>query len=243
MAAKKKKKGKAKAHPGLAARALALQAYTMSPKFLRVFISMILAPLSVRAADNPAPGSPATAAPAETPGPKLTPAEAYKIFVEQMVTAENLTDLAAKMDTMIDEVDPADGSSGVAQSASHAETVNGLNLEFTVIRAPEAIMYHAGVSRKNHELLKYRDATIVFALMCDRIGLTHPIQITEGEKPVFHARWLIKPSEWKVLRKKMLEVRAKNRAEKNLFNAVTAAVTKEVNARAAASSQNKSRPW
>lgn len=156
-----------------------------------------------------------------------------------MVSPENLTDLVAKMDSVIDEADNADGSSPQAQNASHAETRNGFLLEFSVIRAPEAILYYAGISRKNTELLKYKDATMLMALFCDRIGLTHPIHITEGEKPVFHAQWLIKPTDWKVMRKKMLEMRAASRAEKNLYTVMRSAVTQEVNARVAATNSNK----
>lgn len=216
----------------------------MSSKFFWILLPIVIGAGPAGAAGNAGPAAPSASAPADktapAPPPNLTPAEAYKTFVEQMVTAENLTDLVTKMDTMIDEIDPADGSSGVAQSATRADTANGLHLEFSIIRAPEAIMYHAGLSRKNEEMLKYREATIVFALLCDRVGLTHPIHITEGEKPVFHARWLIKPTEWKVMRKKMLEVRTASRAEKNLFTVTSAAVTQEVNARAAAT-QSKSR--
>ena len=237
---KEGKKGQSeRTYPRLAACGSAVQGFMMSSKPFGIFISMLFGASTVQAADNPTGAlPPATAAPAAAPAPSLTPAEAYQSFVQQLVTLENLVDLVAQMDTIIDQADNADGSSGLAQNAARADTKSGLHLEFSVIRAPEATMYYAGLSRKNDEMLKYKEATMIFALFCDRIGLTHPIHVTEGEKPVFHAQWLIKPTEWKALRKKILEVRAASRAEKNLFNAMTAAVTQEVNARVAATQSN-----
>ena len=173
--------------------------------------------------------------------PPATPAEAYQEFLVDMVSPQNLADLVEKIDKVIDEADNADGSSNQANNSGNADTRNGFHLEFSVIRAPEAILYYAGVSRKDYETLKYRDATMVLALLCNRVGLTHPIQISEGEKPIFHAQWLINPKEWKAMRKKMLEVRAANRAEKNLYTAMRNAVTEEVNARVSTNLSNSSR--
>lgn len=226
-------------HPKLALRAPGRQLREMSSNALWIFLPLLLLNVTSVPAAESTPAS--TAAPAPPPAaPPLTPAQEYQNFLQQMVSAENLTDLVMKMDTVIDEADSADHPSQSAHNAARADTRNGFHLEFSVIHSPEAILYYAGISRKNDEMLKYKEATMLFALFCDRVGLTHPFHVSEGEKPVFHAQWLIKPSEWKVFRKKMLEVRAANRAEKNVFTAMTTAVTAEVNARVATTQSNTS---
>jgi|GEM_PF-5082777 len=211
----------------------------MTSKAFGIFLSALLGVSTLQAVDGP-PAASAPAGPAPAPAaapvtkPAATPAEAYQAFLEQMVSPQNMTDLVAKMDAVIDEADNANGQGNPGQSVARADTRNGIHLEFSVVHAPEAILYYAGLWRKDYEPFKFQEATLVLALFCNRVGLTHPIHITEGEKPVFHAQWLIKPTEWKAMRKKMLEVRAANRAEKNLYTAMHQAVTEEVDARVTA---------
>ena len=71
------------------------------------------------------------------------------------------------------------------------------------------------------------------------MGLPHPINVTEGDKPIFYAQWLIKPSTWKKMRKMMIKVRAENRAEKDPLRAFTAAVNRELEARAETAMRNR----
>jgi hypothetical protein len=48
---------------------------------------------------------------------------------------------------------------------------------------------------------------------------------------VFYVQWLIKPKEWKAVRKMMLKVRASNRAEKDVSKAFMLAIDREMSAR------------
>lgn len=169
------------------------------------------------------------AADAPVSAPSLSPAEGYRVFAAQMVSPENLAEFVAKSDALIDQGEDTQAGSG--RNVVRTDTKNGFHLEFSVLTTSEAIMYYAVISRGG-ELLKYPEATTMLSLFCDRIGLTHPIHITEGERPIFYAQWLIKPKEWKSLRKKMLEVRKANRAEKDLIKALNVAVDREMTARA-----------
>lgn len=165
---------------------------------------------------------------------KAAAAKAYGEFLSQLTKPENLIEFVEKTDRMIDEAEPSDKDKGnVGQTSSAADTRIGLHLEFAVIRTPEAILYYASLSRKNEEPLRYADAATLLAFVCDRAGLTHPVDIKEGEKPIFHAQWLLKPTEWKAMRKKMLEVRAYNRSQKDIGKAMRTAVNDEVSARMA----------
>lgn len=169
------------------------------------------------------------AAETSTPPPAApSPAQAYQAFVAQMSTPENLADSIARMDEMIDQ--------GESSSAwVRADTRSGLHFDFCYTPSDMAVLYYIVISRKGGEApLEYADAAKMAALFCDRAGLPHPVELTEGEKPAFAGRWLIKPSEWKAMKKKMLQVRAENRSEKNPTKAFEAALVRELKARGVA---------
>lgn len=141
---------------------------------------------------------------------------------------EALTDFVKVSDALIDQVDPAEGNG----QALNAETKSGLSLQFSTIKNELATMYYFSVSRKGEEL-HYSEAVKLAALFGDRVGLTHPIIVKEGEKPIFYCEWLIKPKEWKKYRKSMLEQRAKNRQITDVVAAFNLAVQRELSARSA----------
>ena len=91
-------------------------------------------------------------------------------------------------------------------------------------------MYYFVFSRNGQDL-RYDDATRMIALFCDRVGLPHPVTVREGEKPVFTAQWLIKPSEWKAMSKMIQKTRVQNRAEKDPQQALKSAIMRELAAR------------
>lgn len=168
-----------------------------------------------------------------SPGQNLTPpkeAQEYGEFLTKLGTPENLLDFAEKADRLIDAGEKAEEQAGAGENVVTAETKLGLLMEFAVIRTPQAVLYYASLSRKG-QMFRYSDAATMIAFFCDRAGLPHPVNIKEGEKPVFHAQWLINPKEWKAMKKKMLEVRAQKRAIKNMGEAVSQAVNEEVSAR------------
>ena len=174
-----------------------------------------------------------TPAPVSTPPAPQSPAEAYRAFVESIYTRPNLTDFAQKSDSLIDAGEKASEEGRPGRNVVSSDTAAGFHLDFAIIKSPEAILYYASISR-NGEPLRYAEAATMMSLFCDRIGLPHPVDLREGEKPIFHAQWLIKPSDWKVLRKKMLEVRTANRAIDDIGQALELAVGREMDARAAA---------
>jgi hypothetical protein len=157
----------------------------------------------------------------------------YQQFINQLVTPENLTDCMAKMDGLIDQEEHLSAISQGAPQGLDAETKIGLHLSLRVAVSKQIVVYYLVVSRNGQELT-FADAAKLTALFCDRAGLTHPIAITEGEKPVFYAEWLIKRSDWKSMQKMMAKVRAENRSEKDPQKAFLVAINREINARQAA---------
>ena len=174
------------------------------------------------------------AAQTQAPSPA---ADDYSAFVAQMVSPENLAECIGQMDKLIDA---GDGSAETPKGGPVAvDTKNGFHLEFSVMGSKQFVMYYLVFSREGREL-KFSDAAKMIALFGDRAGLPHPIIITEGEKPVFYAQWLIKPSEWKEMRRMILKVRTENRAEKDPQKAFATAVIRELKARQAAQRQAES---
>jgi hypothetical protein len=156
----------------------------------------------------------------------------YAEFLAKVVTPENVADLVATMDRLVDE-----GEHGLVDKQPDlglvdATTKAGLRIEFSTTDAKQAIIYYLRISRGG-AALHYDDATKFAALFTDRAGLPHPLDITEGDKSTFSVRWLIKPTEWKKFLKKMKSERTENRAEKNLGKVFIQAVEREVEARAA----------
>jgi hypothetical protein len=179
------------------------------------------------ASSTPRPDSSASASAVATPT-KLPPPATYAEFLNRLTTPSHLVELVKAMDHAVDQAEEDGFGLG--------ETSLGVQVELRQVHANEVIMYQAVVSRGGAEL-KYNDATKIMAFLCDRIGLTHPIDVREGEKPVFYGQWLIREKEWKALRKKMLEVRAANRAEPDLRKAFGLAIQREMAARQAAQSK------
>src|SRR5580700_11256758 len=163
--------------------------------------------------------------------------DAYQQFIAQMVTPENLTDCILRMDGIVDDTERFTSPKGAVPHRVETETKVGLHLTLSLISSKQAIVYYLVVSRNGQEL-SFSDATKMAALFCDRAGLPHPIIITEGEKPVFYAEWLIKPSDWKSMHKMMVKVRTENRSEKDPIKAFITAVNREISAREAAQSSN-----
>lgn len=177
------------------------------------------------------------AAKAQVAQPQASPpapaANDYAAFVANMISPENLADSIARMDELIDAGERPAASPQDTPSPVAVDTKMGLHMEFCVASTRGAVIYYLTFSRKGLEL-KFSDATRMIALFGDRAGLPHPIIITEGENSLFYARWFIKPSEWKEMRKMMLKVRAENRSEKDPQKAFVIAVLRELNAREAA---------
>jgi hypothetical protein len=166
------------------------------------------------------------AAPTQPPAAGVT----YQQFIDQMVMPENLTDCISKMDGIIDAAEHMSEVSKGSSPGLDVETKIGLHLSFRIIKNEDAIIYYLVTSRNGQEL-SFNDAAKLIALFCDRAGLPHPVAITEGEKPVFYAEWLIQPSDWKSMKKMMAKVRAENRSEKNPQKAFALAIIRENNAR------------
>ena len=171
-----------------------------------------------------------------TEGPQAVK-EDYGKFIESQMTREALAECIKFMDQMIDA-----GEHGVVDDQPDPgmlefSTKQGLHFEFSATNVKkEAIIYYLTISRGGKEL-KYSEATQFAALFADRAGLTHPINVSEGDKPVFYAQWLIKPSTWKSMRKMMIKVRAYNRAEKDPFKVFSLAIANEMDARAQSAMQ------
>jgi hypothetical protein len=192
---------------------------------LPLFISTLLF-ASVCAAD---PAAAQTQAPAA--------GDAYQQFINQLVTPENLTDCIAKMDGLIDEEEHLAAVSQGSPQTLDADTKIGLHFSFHIVIGHDGVVYYLVVSRNGQEL-SFADGAKLTALFCDRAGLPHPVAITEGEKPVFYAEWLIKHSDWKAMKKMMAKYRAENRSEKNPQKAFVIAINREIAAREAAPPAN-----
>jgi hypothetical protein len=157
--------------------------------------------------------------------------------MDQLVTPENLTECISRMDGLIDAEEHLSTISQGLPQGLEDETKLGLHLSFRIAGNKQAVIYYLVVSRNGQELTFAEGAELV-ALFCDRAGLPHPVAITEGEKPVFYAEWLIKHSDWKAMKKMMAKVRAENRSEKNPQKAFVLAINREIAARQAAAPAN-----
>jgi len=193
-------------------------------KNLLAFLFLATALIPASAAE---PAKPATVAEENALARK-----AYAEFLAQAVTPENVADLVAVMDRLVDEGEHGLVDKQPDQGLVEAVTKSGLRIEFSTTDIKQAIVYYLRISRSGEEL-HYDDATKFAALFTDRAGLPHPLDISEGDKSTFSVRWLIKPSEWKKFLKQMKKVRAESRAEKNLSKVFIMAVEREIDARAA----------
>jgi hypothetical protein len=167
---------------------------------------------------------------AAEPPPSPAAEKEYRAFIAQLLTPENVADCIARMDAIIDEQEKTSAGNTQPAPAVGGDTKLGLHMEYTVMRTPEASMYYFVFSRNGQDL-RYDDATRMIALFCDRVGLPHPVTVREGEKPVFTAQWLIKPSEWKAMSKMIQKTRVQNRAEKDPQQALKSAIMRELAAR------------
>jgi hypothetical protein len=170
---------------------------------------------------------------AAEPQKPVAPAETkddYALFIATAITPENVVDCISAMDQVIDE-----GEQGLINKEAHpgmleAATKLGLHIEFSASELKEAIIFYLKISRPGKEL-KFNDAAKFAALFSDRAGLPHPISLSEGDKSVFFAQWLFRPSDWKKNRKLMVQVRAANRGEKDPIKAFALAINRELDAR------------
>lgn len=172
-----------------------------------------------------------TGAPDAAPAAVTTqnaPVADYRSFVARLFSKPALAEFLTKADALIDAADPVEGDGRAAQM----ETSAGIMVDFSLIQSELATMYSLTLSRQGQEF-HYSDAVKLAALFGDRAGLSHPIVVTEGEKPVYYCQWLIKPTDWKKYRKLMLEARADSRKVKDPFAALETAVNRELDARAA----------
>jgi hypothetical protein len=182
------------------------------------------APVAPAAASSD-PGAPASA----TASPRLKPTH-YQEFITAAIRPENVAECVQVMDRVIDQAE-AEEAKG-APVLAKGETSLGLQFEFRRLESKEAVAHRLVFSRGG-EPMPFSDAVKFIALFADRAGLLHPVDVREGERPIFYAQWLIKATEWKTIRPKMLALRTANRAEKDLAKAFTVAVTREVDAREA----------
>ncbi|HWZ94490.1 MAG TPA: hypothetical protein VNW30_04780 [Opitutaceae bacterium] len=175
--------------------------------------------------------------PESPPPPAPAAGSTHQQFMDQLVTPENLTECISRMDGLIDAEEHLSTISQGLPQGLEDETKLGLHLSFRIAGNKQAVIYYLVVSRNGQELTFAEGAELV-ALFCDRAGLPHPVAITEGEKPVFYAEWLIKHSDWKAMKKMMAKVRAENRSEKNPQKAFVLAINREIAARQAAAPAN-----
>jgi hypothetical protein len=171
----------------------------------------------------------AVAADTKTPAP-AQPKENYDDFLAECRNMTNVVNCIQLMDRLVDE-----GEHGLVDDQPDPGMIDGttkfgLHIEFSTTDVKEAIIYYLKISRDGKEL-RYDDATKFVALFTDRAGLPHPVEVTEGDHSIFYSQWLIKPSSWKSMHKKMAEVRQRNRAEKDPAKALILAVEREVEAR------------
>lgn len=189
-------------------------------------LPLFLLPAVLATAEPASAAAPASATPAPaTPSAPL----AYPDFLKQLITREAMAEFAAAADAAVDAAEKPD-SRDVLPGPQSGETRLGLRVEVGSVVAKEATLYYVSVSRKGEEL-RFSDGAKLVAFVADRAGLPHPVNVTEGEKPVFYAQWLFKPSDWKSDRKIMLDLRAQNRAEKDALKAFALAVSREIEAR------------
>jgi len=159
--------------------------------------------------------------------------ENYSQAMAALLTREALADCIATLDKLI-----TDGEHGVMDDQPdpgmvEANTKLGLHFEFSAsVIKKEATIYYLTLSRSGRDFT-YSDAMKFAALFADRAALPHPISMTEGDKQIFYAQWLIKPSQWKSTRKKMLKYRVVNRAETDPLRALGLAINRELDARSA----------
>jgi hypothetical protein len=192
--------------------------------------ALVFALVGTVSGEPPAAATSQSAAAEKSAAPAIPPAQMdYRTYIAALLTPHSVTELVQVMDRLVDDAEQA-GASGNAPIAASAETSLGLQMQYRVVESKEAVMVSFVLSRGGLEL-KISDAVKIVALFADRAGLLHPVDVREGEKPVFYAQWLIKASEWKDIRKGMLNLRARNRAEKDLIKAFVIAVTREQDAR------------
>jgi hypothetical protein len=152
----------------------------------------------------------------------------YAAFIRALISRAHVTDLVAVMDRLIEEAE-AQQENNLPMRAVGTSRL-GIALELRVVESEQAILYQLTLSRGGRAL-RYDDAVKIAALFVERCGLTHPLSLKEGERPVFYSQWLFKPDDWKAVREVMLESRRQNRAQRDLLKVFATAITRELNAR------------
>jgi hypothetical protein len=158
--------------------------------------------------------------------------DAYKKFIDQMVSPENVADCIAKMDGIIDEGEQMAATFKDSPHGLNAETNLGLHMSLCIFSGKQTVLYYLIISRGGEEL-RPADATKLAALFCDRAGFPHPVPITAGEKPIYYVQWNIKHDDWRAMKKMMDKTRAENRSETDPRKAFVTAIIREINARQA----------
>ncbi len=195
-----------------------------------VCLAALALPFSAAVAQPPAtPNSAATPQPSPAPGGGVLRGPlTYVQFATLLASKPALADLIARSDALITAVDGPEGSG----QTLGLDTACGVHLEFSVLHGSEAILYYLRISRNGAEL-HYSEAVKIASLFADRAALGHPIDVTEGERPLFHCQWFYNPSGWKKTRKNMLAIREKVRAAKiDPQQAFSVAIEEEMRARA-----------
>ena len=171
---------------------------------------------------------------ADAPTP-TEPADDYNAFIKQCMKRECIAECIALMDRLITAGEHGLVDKEPDQGMVEGTTSFGLHIEFSAGDLKEAVIYYLRVSRGGKPL-QYSDAVSFVALFTDRAGLPHPVEVVEGDRSLFYAQWLIKPSSWKSMHKMINKVRAENRSITDPERALVVAVGREREARAAVQS-------
>jgi len=167
------------------------------------------------------------------------PAQPKPAEKERFFSPENAASYIAVIDTLVERGEAIYESSVPAQSAKDSlvsgDTINRLHLSFSVTAQNGVVTYFFGVSRLD-EGLSPPQAVIIAALFADRAGLPHTGQLSESEKHLFYAMWLVQSKSWTEVKQAILKTRSENRKEKDPQLAFKAAFDKE---RAVRSGQEK----
>ncbi len=179
---------------------------------------------------NQVPGGPGATPAVPAAGELMVPADPddYAAFIRALISRAHVTDLVVLMDRLIDDAEAQQANNLPMRAVGTSRL--GIALELRVVESEQAILYQLTLSRGGRAL-RYDDAVKIAALFVERCGLTHPLSLKEGERPVFYSQWLFKPEDWKAVREVMLETRRQNRAQRDLLKVFATAITRELNAR------------
>lgn len=200
----------------------------MKPLLLLVAFGWLWGAVLAQTGPAPATETQGEAQPAPAAPPKQVIPSNYQEYLALLLRPENVSDCVRVIDDVVDRADGPDSKSSAL--GGRGETSLGLVWEFRRVESNDVIAYQLTFSRGGLPM-QFSDAVKFISLFADRAGLLHPIDVREGERPIFYAQWLFRAKDWKELRPKMLALRQANRAEKDLVKAFALAVTRELDAR------------